>query len=288
MAWNLSIISPMRKTILAALGAVLFPALSWAQGGAFSHLQGIRLAQEEIPSSANRGWAGKVNSAFNETHVQALGPARVSGEPDAQVDLQGIKDRYLKAADSFFSGSNKTFVSIHFDGFGGNYLSLWPEDRDGPMFFKLARGMAGAWNDGGNSYEMGLDVFIFRARSANHIQVRERESRTLVYDKPISELQDAVFRVGEPVTVGGREYRLFYSYSVDAKQDPACFDRKRFGIVLVERRPDLALRYRAYIVPSWLVAKGSVKAFLFENMQVVGFELSPDGNALSLYSLPGR
>ncbi|UPT75241.1 MAG: hypothetical protein M0D55_05935 [Elusimicrobiota bacterium] len=71
--------------------------------------------------------------------------------------------------------------------------------------------MSGSWSDGVHSYKASLSVSVFRPRLANFIQIRNSATGQLVWEKRISELFRLAYRAGEPVTLAGRPYRLFYS-----------------------------------------------------------------------------
>ncbi len=133
-----------------------------------------------------------------------------AAQDTATVALPALLDRHLSTTDSFAGPAGVTLIAGTLDGNGDGYLAATPPDGSA-HFVKIERGMSGSWNDGARTYRVSLSVSIFRPRLANYIQIRDTATGEVVWEKRINELFRLAYRAGEPVTLAGRPYRLFYS-----------------------------------------------------------------------------
>lgn len=146
---------------------------------------------------------------FVPAAVPILMQAQFAGEMQT-LALAPLLDRHLSLSDSFAGAGGVTFLAATLDLAGDGYLAVTPPGA-ASRFIKIERGMSGSWSDGVHVYRASLSVNIFRARLANFLQIRDTATGRIIWEKRISELLRLTYRTGEPVNLGGRPYRLFYS-----------------------------------------------------------------------------
>lgn len=203
--------------------------------------------------------------------VFKLSPRAAAATQDtASVDLPPLLDRHLSTTDSFAGAGGTTLVAGTLDEAGDGFLAVTPPGR-APVFVKLERGMSGAWSDGVHSYRASLSVNIFRPRLANFIQIRDANTGILVWEKRINELFRLAYRAGEPVTLAGRPYRLFYSA------------KPTLGLCFIyDDTSGGAHDYKFYMVPLNQVLGASPTSYKMFEGDVVRFQVSPDRSVLRI------
>lgn len=198
-----------------------------------------------------------------------LGAARLL-QDTAHVDLPALLDRHLTTTDSFVGAGGKTMVAGTLDADGEGYLAVTPPGGK-PRFIKLERGMSGSWSDGVHSYRVGLSVSIFRPRLANYIQIKNTSTGALVWEKRISELFRLAYRAGEPVTLAGRPYRLFYS------------EKPTLGLCFIyDDTSGGGHDYKFYMVPLSQVMGASPTSYKMFGGDVVRLRVAPDRSVLEI------
>lgn len=219
--------------------------------------------------------------------VRSQGHTQTERQPQARVRLSEIRDQYWKRTDGIGSGAERIYLSAHFDLQGEAYVSVLGAGWESPYLYKLERGMDGYWEHHGVRYRIQLDVSIWRSRTNNIIEVYREGVNAPVYSSRIVDLLAKAFATGQPVRLGGKDYRLFYSCSVDASQSPAEPDRGRPAVLLAE---DVGERgeheFNNYIFPASGISRMSVSRYALSNGQTIGMKLSPDGETLQVYDLP--
>jgi len=146
---------------------------------------------------------------------------RGSSADTTEVALPPLLERHLSTTDSFQGAAGRTMLGGTLDFKTDGYLAVTPPNAGTTYFFKIERGMSGSWHDGVRGYKVSLSVSIFRPRLANWIQIRESGTERVVWERRISDLFRLTYAAGEPVTVAGRPYRLFYSRAPDLSRRPA-------------------------------------------------------------------
>jgi hypothetical protein len=126
------------------------------------------------------------------------------------VTLPPLLGRHLSRTDAFTGAGGVNLIGGTLAGNGDGYLAVTPPGGQ-TRYFKIEPGMTGNWSDGARTYRVSLSVNIFRPAFSNYIQIRDTATGQLVWNKRIGELFRLTYRVGEPVHLAGRPYRLFYS-----------------------------------------------------------------------------
>ncbi|MBI3563658.1 MAG: hypothetical protein HY079_00520 [Elusimicrobia bacterium] len=157
--------------------------------------------------------------------ADALVPAPPPAPPAApgaarRVDMAGLLDRHWSTTDAFDDAAGRTLVAGTLDLAGDGWLVATPSGGS-PVLVRIGAGMRGEWRAGGRTYRVTLDVNIFRARLNNVIVVRDLATGDEVYRRRIIDLFRATYAAGLPVTLAGRDYRLFLAHMPDASRDPA-------------------------------------------------------------------
>ena len=219
-----------------------------------------------------------------QTPVRDMGNEDVPREPEAGVKLAEIRDQYWKTTDGFGTGDDRIYLSAHFDLEGNAYLSVLAAAWESPYFYKLERGMDGYWEYRGARYHARLDVSIWRARTSNIIEIYREGSSRPVYAIRIIDLLAKGFETGKAVRVGRKDYRLFYSCSVDGSKQPAEPDPQRLAVFLAEDAGGRGRHeFNNFIFPVADISKTSISLYALSNGQTVGLKLSQDGETLQLY-----
>lgn len=207
--------------------------------------------------------------AAPEPRFVPLAPARVLSDTQ-RIDLPALLERHLTTTDSFSGAGGVTMVAGTLDENGDGYLAITPPGQ-AARFIKLERGMAGAWSDGVRGYRAGLSVNIFRPRLANYIQIRDAASGQIVWEKRINELFRLAYRAGEPVTLAGRPYRLFYS------------EKPTLGLCFIfDDTSGGGHDYKFYMVPLNQVMGAVPTSYKMFGGDVVSFRVAPDRSVLEI------
>lgn len=201
--------------------------------------------------------------------VAVLATARFFQDTDT-VDLAPLLDRHLSTTDSFQGAGGVTLVAGTLDASGDGYLAATAPGR-APVFTKLERGMSGDWDDGVHRYHVSLNVSIFRARLANIIEIKDLATGRLVWAKRINELFRLAYRAGEPVTLAGRPYRLFYSA---APSLGLCF--------IYDDASNGGHDYKFYMVPLSQVLGASPTSYRMFGGDTVRLRVTPDRRTLEI------
>lgn len=207
-------------------------------------------------------------SVFASSPVVVIRPAPPGEGPAATVQLGEVFNRNWKA-DSYESPDGPVSLGTQFDDEGNAYLSVLPPHAMVATYYEYKRGMRGSWAAGGETYDVNLDVSIFRERTSNWVVVRRRSDRAVVFRQRIRELLLKTYRLGRSVSVSGREYRLFFSHGV-LRGDPVRTDPQSFTLALVtDIGEDGGLEFLTYIIPfSHLDGGGFVTFELYEGRRV--------------------
>ncbi|TBR25820.1 hypothetical protein EPO15_01460 [bacterium] len=175
-------------------------------------------------------------------------PAPPSSEPDETLDLSAAFNKNWDA-DAFPTGEGPAMVGTQFDAKGDAYLSVTLPHAQVATYYKYEAGMSAAWQVGNEVYEMWLDVSIFRARTSNFVMVKRRSDGRTVYKRRIKEILLRTYPKGQTVSIGGREYKVFFSFSL-IPGDPARTDVNNYTLALVTNVGSGGdLDYRTYLIP---------------------------------------
>jgi len=235
--------------------------------------------------------AGAQSAGFSPIAGHYVPPAQPPAPPaalvyasgaqdDARVDLAGLLDRHLTAADSFDDGIGRTFVSGTLDLAGDGWMAVTPPGQT-PLLVKIERGMSAQWAAGGRGYSLDLDASIFRARLNNILEIKDGSGRT-VWRRRIIELFQKTFEAGRPVVIGGRSYRLFVARMPDG-QRPAR-PSSRLGLCLIYDQLDGWGRhdqYDFYRFPLEAMTGRRLDVALYGGDRA-SLEVSPDLSALTI------
>ncbi len=186
------------------------------------------------------------------------------------VALAPLLDRHLSISDSLTGAGGVTLLAATLDLAGDGYFAVTPPGA-APRFIKIERGMSGSWSDGVHAYRVNLSLNIFRARLANFIQIRDMTTGRIVWERRISELLRLTYRVGEPVNIGGRSYRLFYS------------GRPASGLCFIHDDTSAGGHdYKFYMVPLGQIQGATPVAYKIFGGDVVKLRVSPDLSTLEI------
>lgn len=196
---------------------------------------------------------------------------RIQLEGDTQtVALAALLDRHLSIVDSYAGAGGETLIAGTLDLSGEGYLAVTPPGGE-RRFIKIERGMSGSWVDGVHAYRVNLSVNIFRPRLANYIQIRDTTTGQILWEKRILELFRLTYRVGEPVNLAGRPYRLFYS------QKPTlglCF--------IYDDTSSGSHDYKFYMVPVGQITGAAPASYRMFGGDIVKLHASPDLSTLQI------
>lgn len=187
-------------------------------------------------------------------------PAAPRTDPDETIDLATVFNKNWEA-DSFMTGAGAAAVGTHFDANGDAYLSVLLPHAQVASYYKYEASMGAAWQVGNEVYEMDLDVSIFRSRTSNFIVVKRRSDGRTVFKRRIKEILLKTYPRGRIVLIGGREYRLFFSYGL-LPGNPARTDMNSRSLVLVTNAGSHGdLDYRSYIIPFRDLEAGGIVSY---------------------------
>ncbi|MDE2291237.1 MAG: hypothetical protein KGL53_04070 [Elusimicrobia bacterium] len=181
------------------------------------------------------------------TPIMLLRPAAPAAGPDATISLNDIFNRNWKA-ESYQTPAGPVWLGTHFDFNGDAYLSVLLPHAMVPVLYKYERGMGGTWEAGGETYQLSLDVSIFRSKTSNYVVVKRRSDGAKVYVRRIRDLLLSTYPLGRQMTIGGREYRLFFSHGV-LHGNPAHIDTQSYALVFVTNADPNGMDFRSYIIP---------------------------------------
>ncbi len=219
---------------------------------------------------------------FASSPVTVVRPTPPRTDPDAVIRLGEVFNTNWKA-DSYYSAGGPVALGTQFDAEGNAYLSVLPPHAMVATYFEYKHGMRGSWEAGGETYDVSLDVSIFRERTANWVVIRRRHDRAVVYKRRIRELLLKTYPLGRPVTVAGREYRVFFSNGV-LKGDPVRTDPENYTLALVtDVGEDGSLEYRTYIIPFSHLEGGAPATFELYDGRRVRLRALKDTGELELY-----
>jgi hypothetical protein len=196
------------------------------------------------------------------------------------VDMTGLLDRHLRATDSYMGAAGAIQISGTLDLNGDGYLAVSPPDGPATLV-KIERGMSGSWRSGGVSYSVSLSVSIFRPRLANWIVVKDHAGR-VVWERRISDLFRLTYGAGEPVTIGGRVYALFYSHLPDTSARPIRPSARRGLCFIYEDTSSGTREYKFYLIPVEQIQGPNPTSYKMYDGDAVRLLLSPDGSRLEL------
>lgn len=165
--------------------------------------------------------------------MPTLHAAAVVEADTAHIELTPLLDRHLIRSDAFSDrvGHHLVAVTLDQNGPDGAWLSVTPPGLPARMVL-IEAGMNARWSAGGRNYRVGMDISIFRARLNNIIQISDADTGELLWSRRIIEVMRNSYFAGEPVTVGGRPYRIFFAHMPDASQRPA-FASATLGVCLI-------------------------------------------------------
>jgi len=293
-------------TVVLALGSIPLPAA--AQGLAFNQLRMLAGAASGGGEIIDLGPVGPVDGGetvpedgvMELPRARSLDPScicpspeceaacgRISQTPAYSVDLAGIVNRHWRHAGKFASPPGETFLSVHFNAKGDAYLSVLPPGWGDPLFYKFRKGMAGAWKfRNGDIYRVKLDVNIFRSKTSNYVVVKKDGVEEPVYKERIKTLLWQAYGAGEPVSLNGREYRLFYSNAIrkPGENEPERIIPDEFSIVLIHNAgdkddPDI----KNYMIPAKRIEGTAVVSYELYDGQKVGLRIPAGTKTLELF-----
>lgn len=231
-------------------------------------------------SSAEMGTVVESSFLFEPASVPSEGALRMTqdsvlvrpsppkAEPDETVDLNAVFNENWRA-DAFPTADGPAAVGTQFDAKGDAYLSILLPHAQVASYYKYEAGMGATWQVGGEIYEMWLDVSIFRSRTSNVVMVSRRSDGRVVYKRRIKDILLRTYPQGRTTVIGGREYKLFFSYGL-IPGDPARTDMTTYTLALVTNVGSGGdLDYRSYIIPfASLQAGGTVSYALYGGVRV--------------------
>lgn len=187
-------------------------------------------------------------------------PAPPRSEPDETVDLNAVFNDNWRA-DAFPTAAGPAAVGTQFDAKGDAYLSVLLPHAQVASYYKYEAGMGATWQLGGETYEMWLDVSIFRSRTSNFVMVKRQSDDRVVYKRRIKDILLKTYPQGRTTTIGGREYKLFFSYGL-VPGNPARTDMNTYTLALVTNVGSGGdLDYRSYIIPFATLQPGGTVSF---------------------------
>jgi hypothetical protein len=233
--------------------------------------------------SASPSWESRVRSMLPAGWELPDAPAPVAGRPlprlagltadTESVELAPLFERHLTRTQGYFAGALHVDVAGTLDLAGDGYLAVTPRGQ-ATRFIKIQRGMSGSWQAGGQRYSVSLSVNIFRPRLNNYILIKDAGGRT-VWESQIRELFRSTYAAGEPVVVGGRPYRLFYSRQPDGSA--------RRGLCFIYEDHSTGTReYRFYLIPVDQLQSGSPSSYTLHGGDRIRLQLAPDGSTLHI------
>jgi hypothetical protein len=233
--------------------------------------------------SAPPSWESRVRSMLPAGLELPDAPAALVGRPayrpvalaadTESVALDPLFERHLSRTQGYFAGALHVEVAGTLDLAGDGYLAVTPRGQP-TRFIKIQRGMSGSWQAGGQRYSVSLSINIFRPRLNNYIVIRDAGGRT-VWELQIRELFRSTYGAGEPVVVGGRPYRLFYSRQPDGSA--------RRGLCFIYEDNSTGTReYRFYLIPVDQLQSGSPSSYTLHGGDRINLRLSPDRSVLHL------
>ena len=202
-----------------------------------------------------------------------VGPLILPAADTLTVELTPLLERHLTRTDRFVVSGEETFVSGTLDLAGDGYLAVTPPGG-APKLIKISRGMSGWWASGGRYYSASLSVNIFRARLNNVIVIRDDRDR-VVWQKTIRELFRLTYASGEPVTLAGRPYRLFYA------NQPGGSGRQGLCFIYDENRGGTH-EYHFFLVPREQIESPFPTSYRMYGGDHIRLRLDPDGPRLHI------
>ncbi len=200
----------------------------------------------------------------------------------ASVDLPPLLERHLSTTDSFMAAGGRTLIGGTLDFAGDGWLAVTPASAGTSSFIRIERGMSGSWRDGGKTYKVGLSVNIFRPRLENWIQIKDASTDRVVWERRISGLFKLTYAAGEPVTVAGRPYRLFYARVPDAGKRPAVPSASLGLCFIYDDMSSGTHEYKFYMVPVNQITGASPTSYKFYGGDAVRLQADPGLSVLRL------
>lgn len=189
------------------------------------------------------------------------------------VPLAPVFERHLARASGYWAGPEHVDLSGTLDLQGEGYLAVTPQGQP-PRFFRVQYGMSGRWSAGGRGYSVSLSVSIFRPRLNNVIVVKDDAGRT-VWQMTIRELFRHTYAAGEPVTLAGRPYRLFYSREPDGSG--------RTGLCFIYEELDGVTReYHFYLIPMEQLLTDVPTSYRMFGGDQIRLRVTPDRSTLEI------
>ena len=254
---------------------------------------GAALTARALPDGFAPGTAELLSAAPQWLPLPPFVPSRPFGQtrvtprvrsrlPDTtSVQLAPLIDRHWRASESFNDREGITFLAGTLDLANDGYLSVITPCGH-TMFVKIERGMSGRWTCRTRSYEVKLDVSIFRSRYSNVIQIRDSSTKLMVWERKINELFRATYAAGEPVVLAGRPYSMFYSHLPDPAFRPAVASSRLGFAFIFEESIDGGrdVEYKRYLVAADLVQEPAPVPFRLYAGDLVKFQASQDLSVL--------
>ncbi|MBI3298496.1 MAG: hypothetical protein HYZ75_10055 [Elusimicrobia bacterium] len=208
--------------------------------------------------------------------------AAVAGEPDAVVDLGAVFNKNWKA-ETHDTPGGPVALGTQFDAEGNTYLAVMAPHAMVATHYRYEAGMKGSWQAGGETYDLSLDVSIFRARTNNLVVIKRRSDGREVYRRKIRDVLLSTYPLGTAVTIAGREYRVFFGNGV-LKGEPARADPASRTLCLVTDtggggEPD----FRSYIIPFRALEGGGLTTYKLYDGARVKLRARVDAAELELY-----
>lgn len=213
--------------------------------------------------------------------VQAPAPPRASQV--VKVDLPALFNRHLRTVEIFSRGQDTFTLGTQVDLKGDAYLAVQGQDWTEPYFFKIKSDMQARWRStSGTVYLASIDGSIFRRKFNNKLVIRDEAADQLVYSRRLTDFFGSAAVRGETVAIGGKTYRVFFSYLVEDSRNPIVFDRSAYGLCLLyDESDDPGYHdFKNYPIAFSAVQGPAPAAFRLQDGQVLYFRLADEGRTL--------
>lgn len=232
-----------------------------------------------VPVQSVLGAAVGGSRPLNLVTLGAL--AQLGGAPKApskEVELAALLNRHLKTSLAFTMGGKNVWISGAFDRAQKAYVSVL-EDGKAARFFNVEDLL---------THAQILDVGSAKVRLSLSPDLSDQLESEIVLtntanrkDQQRITLRDmlaAISAAGEPVTIGGDSYRLFYYDDIkNGAGDPSS---KAFAFILTDPNGE----FHVFLVPGELVPGDKIAVFKMKDDKPVGLQQA--GGRLRLFDNP--
>lgn len=210
--------------------------------------------------------------------------ATAAGEGKLDVALESIYNAARETELKYTMGGKETFFSGVYAKSSEGYLSLYIRgfspilynvkrliDRDKPLTI------------GGAKYRLSFGLNL-RDLLGSSINIQSYDGRTTHYSFSMRQYLAAIWRVGHPLTIGGRAYKLFYYNEIDDQgKDPVRFSgSERLVVFTTQTGRDEYAPY--YVEPSKIPTGNEMRIFELHGGTRVGLHMQ--GGTLEIFPNP--